>query len=113
MNEEKDHVSVVGNLWIRMFYLGSNQSNEGHKHLFDHHTLLATGSVAVEINGVSTEFSAPQVIVIEKNTTHRIIAGEDGALCYCIHPLRDQDGEMIDPNDVPLGGHILQNLADK
>lgn len=76
---------------------------EGHTHVYDHQTLLATGSVAVEVDGLTTEFKAPQIIYIRAGKVHKLTALEDNTLAYCIHPLKEVDGsgDIIDPESIP------------
>jgi hypothetical protein len=88
----------VGNVWVKQNYLQrSGDANEGHKHHFDHVSLLAKGKVRVEIAGFEPkEFTAPTFIIIKKEHNHRFVALEDDTLWYCVFALRDVDGDMTD-----------------
>lgn len=88
----------VGNVWVKQNHLQrAGDANEGHKHHFDHVSLLAKGKVRVEIAGFEPkEFTAPTFIVIKKEHNHRFVALEDDTLWYCVFALRDVDGEVTD-----------------
>jgi hypothetical protein len=77
----------------------------GHKHSYDHGTLVSSGSVLYEVlddyNGntiASKEFKSPNLIFVDKEKYHRITALEDNTVCACIHALRTNDEELIDPD---------------
>jgi len=87
-----------------MHFAKAGDVNEGHKHNYDHMTLLATGKVAVHVNGQTTNFTAPQMIFIQAGKSHYIEALEDNTVAYCVHALRDKDTEeILDPAQVPAG----------
>jgi quercetin dioxygenase-like cupin family protein len=99
-------ISIVGNTWVKqMVFEHAGDVHPGHKHSFDHQTLLGKGSVEVCANGVYTTFIAPTIIYIKAGIQHGMVAKEDGTVIYCIHPLRggDQVGDIIDPASVPDG----------
>ena len=95
---KRAELGYFGNIWIRQNLLEkAGQSNMGHKHKFDHVTLLTEGTVQVEIDGYPPKkFSAPTFIVIRKEHNHKFTALTDNATWYCIFALRDLDGEPID-----------------
>lgn len=97
--------TCVSNLWLRqMVFAKAGDANEGHEHNYDHVTLLAHGSVRVHVEGKTSEFTAPQMIYIQKGKSHFIEALEDGTIAYCVHALRDKDTEdILDPDQVPNG----------
>jgi quercetin dioxygenase-like cupin family protein len=101
-------ISCVKNIWARqMFFAKAGDANEGHRHNYDHLTLLAHGAVRVHVEGNTTEFKAPQMIYIQAGKIHYIEALEDGTVAYCVHALRDADTEdIIDPTQVPLGVNV-------
>jgi quercetin dioxygenase-like cupin family protein len=91
-------LGYFGNIWVRQNVLEkSGETHGGHKHKFDHITLLCRGRMSVEVDGCpSKEFKAPTFIVIRKEHNHKITALEDGTLYYCVFALRDIDGEVVD-----------------
>lgn len=110
-------LGYFGNIWIRQHhYEKAGDSHQGHKHLFDHVTLLATGSVKCEVEGHEPkEFKAPTFIIIKKDKMHKFTALEDNTTYYCIFALRDIDGDVT---DVYLGdnspyGHVDDVVHNK
>lgn len=96
---ETHHLGYFGNIWVRQNLLKkSGDTNDGgHKHKFDHVSLLTQGKVKVEIDGYpSKEFTAPTFIVIRKEHNHKFTALEDNTVWYCVFALRDMNGEPIE-----------------
>lgn len=91
-------LGYFGNIWVRQNLLErTGQAHDGHKHKFDHVTLLVSGKVNVELQGSDAkEFTAPTFIVIRKEHNHKITALEDNTLYYCVYALRDIDGEVME-----------------
>jgi hypothetical protein len=87
-----------------MHFLKKGDVEHGHTHRYDHMTLLASGSLKVTIEGVSTEFVAPYMIYIRKDKNHILEALEDNTVAYCIHALRNNDGsgDIMDPDMIPV-----------
>jgi quercetin dioxygenase-like cupin family protein len=86
-----------------MHFLKSGDVEHGHTHQFDHLTLLASGKLRVTVNGVGTDYSAPHMIYIHKDHEHELVALEDNTVAFCIHALRDKEGDILDPAMVPEG----------
>lgn len=100
----KDKISCVGSMFIKqMQFEFAGDVMEGHTHVYDHQTLVASGSVAVEVDGFTTEFKAPQIIYIRAGKVHKLTALEDNTVAYCIHPLKENDGsgDIVDPASIP------------
>ena len=113
MNPEV-YLGCVANMFVRQMHFKSNGDIEqGHKHSFDHLTLLASGKLLVEVDGEITEFVAPTMIYINKDTMHKLTASEDNTVAYCIHGLRDleKSEDIIDPSMIP-NGVDLRKLAN-
>ena len=94
-----DQMGYFGNVWVRshFFTKAGDTNGGGHKHHFDHVTLLAVGSVLVEMEGHEPkEFHAPTFIVIDKDHKHKLTALTDGVVYYCVFAVRDIDGEVSD-----------------
>lgn len=98
-------IGCVANLWSRMMlFERAGDVEEGHSHLFDHLTLLASGSLRVTVEGKTTEFKAPHMIYIQKEKLHELVALEDNTLAYCIHALRGEGSDdILDPSMIPAG----------
>lgn len=93
------NLGYFGNIWVRQNLLekAGDSNGGGHKHKFDHVSLLTQGKVSVEIEGYpAKEFTAPTFIVIRKEHNHKFTALEDNTNWYCVFALRDLDGEPID-----------------
>lgn len=91
-------LGYFGNIWVRQNFLEfAGDIHPGHRHHFDHVSLLALGKVRVTIEGYPPkDFSAPTFIIIKKEHKHTFEALEDGTLWYCVFALRDVDGEVTD-----------------
>lgn len=110
MNEALIAIGCVSNIYVRqMRFVHAGDVEFGHSHCFDHLSLLATGRVLCRVNGEGTEFKAPAMIYIKKDTLHEFVALEDESLVYCIHALRHGDGvdDIIDPASIPAGVSAL------
>lgn len=95
----------LSNVYTRMMhFIKKGDIEEGHKHTFDHATLVSSGSVLFEVlndDGTvmsSREFYAPDMVFIRKDKFHRITALEDNTVCGCIHALRVEGEDIIDPD---------------
>lgn len=97
MNEMFE-LGYFGNIWVRQHTLTvAGDYHDGHKHHFDHVTLLTAGKVKIELEGSdSKEFTAPTFIVIRKELQHKLIALEDNTNYYCVFALRNLDGEVVE-----------------
>jgi len=91
-------LGYFGNIWVKQhIHECANDSYGGHKHTFDHVTLLAAGRVSVEIEGYPPkEFTAPTFIVIRKEHEHKITSLQADTVYYCVFALRDLNGEVTD-----------------
>jgi hypothetical protein len=96
---EHHDLGYFGNIWVRQNVLPkAGNIFDGHRHHFDHVTLLVRGSVEVEVDGHPPKtFTAPTFVVIRKDHKHKVTALEDDVLFYCVFALRDVDGEVFDP----------------
>jgi hypothetical protein len=95
---EHFELGYFGNIWVRQHILHKkDDASDGHKHNFDHITMLIKGSVQVEVEGHEPkQFKAPTFIVIRKEHRHRMMALEDDCWYYCVFALRNLDGEVIE-----------------
>ena len=111
-NEAKIKLAMISNLWIKlMTFEHAGDINQGHEHEFDHATLLVKGSVEVDVDGVKSIFTAPQIIYIQKKTIHTITALEDDTVASCIVAIRASERleDIIDPESVPKGTNFFTN----
>jgi len=108
-------MASVRNVYIKqMYFVKPGDKLDGHKHVHDHATLLASGAVEVTVNGVTTPFRAPKIIWIAADCEHMIVATKAHTVAYCVHAIRNGDGvdDIIDPESIPngtLGFHMPAN----
>lgn len=97
------HISCVANVFIKqMRFAKAGDREEGHAHLFDHVTLLASGKVRITALGQATEFTAPHHIFIKAGVVHELEALEDNTVVHCIHGIREKGCEdIVDPASIP------------
>jgi len=112
--------AIISNIWIKMITFDkAGDIMYGHKHVFDHPTLLSQGSVRVTVtdnSGVdtTTDFTAPAIIFIERGKIHTLVSLEDNTVASCIHALRDGDSteDIIEEDMIPVGTdafHVFNN----
>lgn len=109
-------LGYFGNIWVRQNQLEcAGQSIAGHKHKFDHVSLLTSGTVEVVVEGhPPKQFTAPTFIVIRKEHNHKFTAITDDVNWYCVFAIRDLDGqaveELFDPErHDPMCSHAVSN----
>lgn len=113
MNSPEITLGCVANLYSRqMFFKKAGDIELGHTHQFDHLTLLASGSLKVTVDGFETIFIAPHMIYIHKDKVHQLEALKDNTVCYCIHALRDNNGDILSPDMVPEASSINEKVTD-
>ena len=91
-------LGYFGNIWVRQNIIEkAGEFFGGHKHKFDHVTLLAKGSIEVEVEGYAPKkFVAPTFVIIRKEHEHKVTSLTDDVIYYCVFALRDLDGEVIE-----------------
>ncbi len=95
----------LSNVYTRMMHFVKKGDVEmGHKHTFDHATLVSSGSVLYEVLSDTGEveyfktFTAPDMVFVDKDKFHRITSLEDNTVCGCIHALRTVGDDIIPPD---------------
>lgn len=96
-------ISCVSNVFVKqMRFIKTGHKEEGHAHLFDHLTLLASGKIRLTALGKSTDFTAPHHIFIKAGVVHELEALEDETVVHCIHAIRESGcDDIIDPASLP------------
>ena len=95
---------MIDGIWAKqMHFHKAGAYMIGQTHSYNHLTLLAKGKMRVTVNDVVTEYTAPFMILIHKDHKHDLVALEDDTVAYCIHAVRDEDGNIIDKNSIPAG----------
>lgn len=93
-----EEMGYFGNIWVRQNWMRrKGDFVTGHMHYHDHVSLLAKGSVSVQIDDNEPKvFTAPTFILVRKEHKHKITALECDTVWYCVFALRDIDGEVTD-----------------
>lgn len=67
-----------------------------HVHTFDHHSMLAKGSLMVFVGDENIGvFTAPSPIFIRRGVQHSFLSMEKDVILYCIHNLHGEDAVDI------------------
>lgn len=82
-------------LYARQMLLPAGHFAVTHAHQYDHLSILASGEVMVETDGVERVYRAPAVITIAAGVHHRIEALED-AVWFCVHATSETDLDRMD-----------------
>lgn len=91
---------VSGNIYIRQNVLTEKGDVvEGHKHNFDHTTIVHTGSVHVKAklpdqSIIEKDFIAPSHFLVKAEVEHEITALEDNTEFWCVYSHRDPQGRV-------------------
>jgi quercetin dioxygenase-like cupin family protein len=105
----------AANVYVRIFqFKNAGDTNEGHKHTYDHITYLSRGRIKVFCDGKEYEFEAPFLFITPKDKVHRFEALEDNTEMACIHALRLKGDdevateEMVTTTDI---GGLISGLT--
>lgn len=82
-------------LYARQMMLPAGHYAVTHAHEYDHLSILATGRVLLEVDGVITDLTAPACVTVAAGKHHRITAMED-ATWFCIHATDETDVDKLD-----------------
>lgn len=91
---------VSGNIFIRPNYLDNvGDRIVGHKHCFDHTTIVFHGAVHVKATGPSGEaleqdFEAPGHFLVKADWIHEITAIQPDTVFWCVYAHRDPQGRV-------------------
>lgn len=93
MSEPITDVKIIDNVFVKLHkFLRIGDTHSGHAHVFDHITLLSTGSVRMIHDNGEQIYTSPHLIVTPKGIKHQFIALEPDTVFCCIHAIRDGDG---------------------
>lgn len=90
-----------GNIYIRPNVLPKTGDKiNGHKHNFDHTSIVFTGSVHVrgvcpDGRVIEQDFHAPSHFLVLKDVEHEITALEDGTTFWCVYSHRSPQGDVV------------------
>lgn len=98
---------VSGNVFIRPSrMLAKGEIVQGHKHNFDHTTIVFSGAVRIkgtlpdgtvierEFRSPRPDWAGPSHALIKAEVGHEITALEDGTIFWCVYSHRDPQGEV-------------------
>jgi quercetin dioxygenase-like cupin family protein len=104
-----EQVVAYGGVYMRQFRLkNKGDVHQGHRHSYNHITMLSQGSLMCEVDGFPTKvFTAPTPITIDANLWHRFTAMEPDTVYSCVFPVRDMEGKQSDifTGDLSPYGH--------
>jgi len=92
---------VSGNLFLRKWRgMAKGQVIEGHKHNFDHTTIVFVGAVHVKAQlpdgrALEKTFAAPDHFLVKAGVEHQITALEEGTEMWCVYSHRTAQGEVV------------------
>jgi len=87
-------LTILNNLFVKMFYyheVGDVNPGGGHKHTFDHITLLARGSLQLDTDAGREIHVAPKLFVTKRGVQHKFTALEPNTVMCCVQAIRDGD----------------------
>lgn len=100
------HEVLEGPIFRRMYQLDrACESKQGHKHNYDHVTLVLRGRLKVlysyekdgkTVEGEAGEFGQGESVTILKHVHHTLIALEDNTIYVCVFSHRDFDGVVVE-----------------
>jgi quercetin dioxygenase-like cupin family protein len=82
-------------VYAKQMLLPAKHFAVSHAHAYDHLSILAKGSVTVEVQGVEKDYMAPACITILSGQHHTITAHED-SVWFCIHATAETDPSNVD-----------------
>ena len=92
---ETDH-HFIGGVYAKEMKYPQGWIVKSHKHKYDHMSVLAKGTVVLEVDGVKEIFEAPAVINVTANKHHSVLALED-TVWLCIHKIEGEfDIDTVD-----------------
>jgi quercetin dioxygenase-like cupin family protein len=97
------HFFAAG-LYAKQMTLNVGGYITGHVHLYDHMSILAKGSVVVNLDGVKKQYNAPAVITVKKGQAHDVYPLTD-SVWYCLHAT-----DLTDPDEIDEATSIRKPL---
>ena len=91
---------ISGNIFIRPNHLETVGAKvAGHKHNFDHTTIVHSGAVHVRAKlpdgrVIERDFKAPAHFLVKADVEHEITALEDHTVFWCVYAHRDPQGRV-------------------
>jgi hypothetical protein len=92
---------ISGNVFIRPTVCAkAGDGRDGHKHNFDHTTIVFRGAVHVKAklpNGrvIEQDFKAPSHFLVKAEVEHQIVALVDDTEFWCVYSHRTPQGDIV------------------
>lgn len=114
--QPKIQITCLSNVFIRKMDFAEKGIIElGHRHPYDHASLVSSGAIEVQVYDDETKqllppvlYKAPSLVFIQKGVAHQLTSVEDNTTVCCIHALRDEDETIIDPSMIPIPKSIVE-----
>lgn len=102
-------------LYAKETHIPAGMALVQHKHLFDHLSILASGTVDVEVDGQRSRITGPACLTIEAGKHHGVRAVTD-AVWFCLHATDkldhdEADAALIAPADHAQMRQMAEGLA--
>ena len=103
---------ISGNVFIRPNKLPKvGDVVHGHKHNFDHTSIVFTGAVHVKAvlpngNVIERDFVAPSHFLVKADVEHEITATKDDTAFWCVYAHRTPQGEVSIENTGWQDGYV-------
>ena len=106
-SEQKLHVfhHFAGGVYAKEMTLATlDDCMHQHQHHYDHMSILASGKIILDVDGVKTEHTAPAVVHIAAHKRHWIVPVEAPVKWFCIHRTDVTDPAAVDDDIVSSRG---------
>lgn len=84
-----------GGMYIKETRFKAGEWGEKHTHSFEHLSILASGKVQLTIDNVSVELVGPQILTVQADKVHQVLALTD-VVWLCCHSTDCTDPDEID-----------------
>ena len=96
-----------GGMYAKLTHMRAGVVLAQHRHKHDHMSLLASGSVVLEIDGVQRVLRAPACVIVEAHKHHLVRALTD-SVWFCLWP--DEFSSDLERIETPAGD--MQAMAE-
>lgn len=84
-----------GGVYVKETIINAGQILVQHKHEYEHLSYLVSGTVAVQVDGVTSTMTGPTALTIEAGKHHGVKALTD-TVWLCIHATDCTDADKVD-----------------
>ena len=106
------HHIFGGGVYAKETRIPAGQVLVQHKHKYDHLSILASGSIILDVEGVQVPITGPHCLTVEAGKHHGVKALTD-VVWYCLHAsdVADDDAVIADPADIAGAKLIEERLS--